>query len=135
MRKLKQFFGGVTAVLVIAVFALAALMGVLSLRQSSAVRDYRAQGFEMVKGCNGGAAVQADGQVIMIEQHLEEFGASPDADTNIVTQLRSALVVAREKARVLSEDCRRRGHRETYPWKTDWNTVNQALAAAEKLYR
>ena len=80
-------------------------------------------------------AVQADGQVIMIEQHLEEFGASPDADTNIVMQLRSALVVAREKARVLSEDCRQRGHRETYPWKTDWNAVNQALAAAEKLYQ
>ena len=56
MRKLKQFFGGVTAVLVIAVFVFAALMSVLSLRQSSTLREYKAQGFQIVRGCNGGAS-------------------------------------------------------------------------------
>ena len=81
---------------------------------------------------NGGAAVQADSQVMMIKQYLEDLTYPPVKDTNMVAQLQSALVVAREKARVLSEDCRRRGHRETHPWKTNWATIKQALTAFEK---
>ncbi len=64
----------------------------------------------------------------MIKQYLEEFSDS----TNMVAQLQSALVVAQEKARVLSEDCRRRGHCETYPWTTNWTVIKQALTAVEK---
>src|SRR5262245_60825092 len=129
MRIVKIFSIAVAAV--VAVGALA--IGLLSYRRSAAVREYEAQGFQMVEGCNGGAAVHADGQVLMIKQYLEEFAYSPRAkDTNMVAQLQSALVVAQEKARVLSEDCRRRGHRETHPWKTNWATIKQALTAFEK---
>jgi hypothetical protein len=115
---------------IVAVGALA--IGLLSYRRSAAVREYEAQGFQMVEGCNGGAAVHADGQVLMIEQYLKGFAYSPTKDTNLVARLQSALVVAQEKARVLSEDCSRRGHRETHPWKTNWATIKQALTAFEK---
>ena len=123
----------IVKILIIAVAAVVAVgalaIGLLSYRRSAAVK---AQGFQMVQGCNGGAAVQADGQVLMIKQYLEDLTYPPVKDTNMVAQLQSALVVAQEKARVLSEDCRRRGHRETHPWKTNWATIKQTLIAFEK---
>src|SRR5262245_14149232 len=114
MRIVKILIIAVAAAVAVGVLAI----GLLSYRRSAAVREYEAQGFQMVEGCNGGAAVQADGQVLMIQQYLEQIGNPSAEETNMVAQLQSALVVAQEKARVLSEDCRRRGHRETYPWKT-----------------
>jgi hypothetical protein len=128
MRMVKTLMIAVAAA--VAVGALA--IGLLSHRRSTAVREYEAQGFQMVQGCNGGAAVRADGQVMMIKQYLEDLTYPPVKDTNMVAQLQSALVAAQEKARVLSEDCRRRGHRETHPWKTNWVTIKQALTAFEK---
>jgi hypothetical protein len=127
MRPLKKFII-VVAVVAIGVLAVAVRAGSLSYRRAAAVREYRAQGFQMVEGCNGGAAVQADGQVLMIKQYLEEFLDS----TNMIAQLQTALVVAQEKARVLSEDCRRRGHCDTYPWTTNWTVIKQTLTAVEK---
>lgn len=128
MRTVKKLIIVVVAVGAIGALAVAVGVGLLSYRRAAAVREYKAQGFQMVEGCNGGAAVQADGQVLMIKQYLEEFSDS----TNMVAQLQSALVVAQEKARVLSEDCRRRGHCETYPWTTNWTVIKQALTAVEK---
>ena len=126
----------IVKILIIAVAAVVAVgalaIGLLSYRRSAAVREYEAQGFQMVQGCNGGAAVQADGQVMMIKQYLKDLTYPPVKDTNMVAQLQSALVVAQERARVLSEDCRRRGHRETHPWKTNWATIKQALTGFEK---
>ncbi len=86
----------------------------------------------MIEGCNGGAAVGADGQVYTIKQYLEELSDSTTKDTNLIAQLRGALVLAQEKARVLSEDCRRRGHCDAYPWKTNRATIKTALTAFEK---
>jgi hypothetical protein len=97
--------------------------------------EYRAQGLEMVDGCNGGAAVEADGQVYAIEQRLHDFADSPGVDTNAIVQLQAALVIAQEKARILSDDCARRGHRDSHPWKTNWAAIKQALTDSEKLCR
>ena len=135
MRTLKKIITVLVAVAALGGLGLAVSIGSLSLRRNLAAREYKAEGFQMVHGCNGGAAGEADGQVYTIKQHLEEFAGSPNSDTNIIIQLQSALVLAQDKARILSEDCRRRGHCETHPWKTNWVTINQALSAAEKLYQ
>jgi hypothetical protein len=114
MHIVKKLVIVVVAVAVVGVLAVAVRIGSLSYRRNVAVREYLAHGLEMVKGCNGGAAVQVDGQVFTIKQYLEEFADSPTRDTNTIFQLRSALVIAEEKARILSDDCRRRGHCETH---------------------
>jgi hypothetical protein len=98
------------------------------------VQEYEAQGLQMVEGCNGGAAVGAQGQVHTINQLLEDFADASERETNIVVQLQSALVIAQEKLRILGDDCRRRGHRDTHPWKTNWATIDQTLADAWKKY-
>lgn len=131
MRIVKKLGIVVVAVVAVVTLAVAAKLSSLSHRRNLAVREYEAQGFQMVEGCNGGAAVQADGQVYMIKQSLEEFSDYTAGDTNVIIQLQNALVVAQEKARVLSEDCRRRGHCDTYPWKTNWAIIKEALRASE----
>ena len=132
MRIVKASLIVVATVLAIGVLTVAVRIGPLLYQRAVAQREYAAQGLQMVQGCNGGAAVQADGQVMMIKQHLEELTYSPVKDTNMVAQLQSALAVAQKKAQVLSEDCRRRGHCESYPWKTNWIVVSQALTAFDK---
>lgn len=132
MRTAKKLVIVVLSVVAIGALAVGVRLGSLSHRRAVAVRDYEARGFQMVEGCNGGAAVQADGQVLMLQQYLEELTYPPVSDTNLVAQLQSALVVAQQKARVLSEDCSRRGHCDTFPWTTNWTVIKQALAAAEK---
>lgn len=133
MRILKQVFLVAAVMVTAGVLTLAALVGVSLHRRNVAVREYQAQGFEMVEGCNGAAASQADLQVYAMKHQLEEFADSPGGDTNLIAQLQNALVLAQEKARVLGEDCRRRGHCGTHPWKTNWITIKQALTASEKL--
>ena len=96
-------------------------------------RKYEAQGFQMVVGCNGGAAHSADGQVRTIKERLAMFANSPDVNTNVIVQLQSAYVVAQERARIMREDCGWRGHCETFPWKTNWATIKQALTASDKM--
>jgi hypothetical protein len=98
------------------------------------VREYQAQGFQMVDGCNGGAANGAHAEVYTLQRRLEDFADSPDLDTNVIVQLKSALAIAQEKERVLSDDCARRGHCGTHPWKTNWAIINEAMTASEKLY-
>jgi hypothetical protein len=132
MRTVKKLIIVVVAVVTIGALAVAIRIGSLSYRRATAVREYEARGFQMVEGCNGGAAVQADGQVLMLKQYLEDIAYPPVEDTNIVAQLQKALVVAQEKAQVLSEDCSRRGHCESHPWTTNWAVIKQALAAVEK---
>jgi hypothetical protein len=132
MHILKKCGIVIAAAVAVGVFALAARIGVLSFRENSIMRQYKAHGFQILEGCNGGAAVQAAGQVLTIKQYLEDFADSPTTDTNLIIQLQTALVIAEEKAKVLSDDCCRRGHRDSYPWKSNWATIKQALAAAEK---
>ena len=132
MRIVKTLLIVVAAVVAVGVLAVAVRIGPLLYHRAVAEREYAAQGLQMVQGCNGGAAVQADGQVMMIKQYLEEFSYSPAKDTNMVAQLQNALVVAQEEARVLSDDCGKRGHCESHPWKTNWIVVSQALTAFEK---
>ena len=132
MRIVKTLLIVVAAVVVVGVLAVAIRIGSLSYHRSVAAREYAAQGLQMVEGCNGGAAVQADGQVMMIKQYLEELTYPPVKETNMVAQLKNALTVAQEQARVLSDDCRRRGHCESHSWKTNWVVISQALTAFEK---
>ena len=127
MRIVKKLILVLGAAVAVGTLIVAVRIGPLLYRRAAAVREYEAQGFQMVEGCNGGAAVQANGQVLMLKQYLEEFSDS----SNLVAQLRSALVVAQEKVQVLDGDCRRRGHCDTYPWKTNWAVIKQALAAVE----
>ena len=132
MRIVKTLFVVMAAVVAVVVLAVAVRIGSLSYHRSVAVREYAVQGLQMVQGCNGGAAVQADGQVMMIKQYLEELTYPPVKNTNMVAQLQNALAVAQDEARVLSDDCRRRGHCESHPWTTNWVVVSQALTAFEK---
>jgi hypothetical protein len=88
MRVVKKLVIAVAAVGVVGALAIAAWLGPVLYRRAAAVREYRAQGFQMVEGCNGGAAVQADGQVLMIQQYLEQFSDS----SNLVAQLQGTLV-------------------------------------------
>jgi hypothetical protein len=97
--------------------------------------EYRAQGFQMVNGCNGGAANMATFDVFTLQQELNDVSDAPGVNTNLIVQLRNALVISQEKARVLSDDCTRRGHRETYPWKTNWAIVKEALTASRKVHQ
>jgi hypothetical protein len=132
MRIVKTLLVVTAAVVAVGALAVAARIGLLLYRRAVAEREYAAQGLQMSQGCNGGAAVQADGQVMMIKQYLEELTYASVKDTNMVTQLQNALAVAQEEAQVLSDDCRRRGHCENHPWRTNWVVVRQALAAFQK---
>jgi hypothetical protein len=123
------------SVLLFPILGFPAGIGSFLLGRSLVEREYEAQGFRMVVGCNGGAANAAAGEVHTLQQRLAEFADSPGADTNVIVQLRNAYVIAQEKARVLSDDCGRRGHCETYPWKTNWAAIKQALTASERLYQ
>ena len=125
MRTSKNIVIGAVVVGVVAVL-------VFSRGNDSLAREYKAKGFQMVDGCNGGAAVGADGQVHTIEQLLEHFADSTNRD--IIVQPQNALVVAKEEARVLGNDCSKRGHRENHPWSTNWATIKETLTVSEKLY-
>ena len=132
MRIVKKLLIVGVAVTAVGVLAAAVRLGLLSHRRAAVAREYEAQGFQLVEGCNGGAAVQADSQVYTIKQYLEAFSTATPKDTDLIAQLQSVLVVAEEKARVLSEDCRRRGHWENHLWQTNWAAISQALTAVEK---
>ncbi len=93
---------------------------------------YRTEGYRLVDGCNGGAANQADSDVYALKRLLAELADTPNADTNEIAHLKEILVRAQEKASVLSDDCRWRGHRDTYPWKTNWSGIRRELKAAEE---
>ena len=131
MRIVKTLLIVLAAVVAVGFFAVAVRIGPVWYHRTVVEREYAVQGLQMVRGCNGGAANQAEGQVMMIKQYLEQFVDST-TDTNIVLQLQKALVVGQEEARVLSDDCRRRGHCESHPWSTNWVVVSQALTAFEK---
>jgi hypothetical protein len=73
----------------------------------------------------------AEIDTFVISQRLEELTKSPSADTNRILQLQSAYAVAKENARLLSDDCRRRGHCDNHPWKTSWDSMKPALAGIE----
>lgn len=111
---------------------LAALCSIFAfpLSRSFAERSYRARGFQLVNGCNGGAANGADGQVHTLKMYLADL--AEENDTNDVANLQMALKVAEEKARILGEDCARRGHCENKPWKTNWVVVKETLSAYEE---
>ena len=94
---------------------------------------YKARGFKLVDGCNGGAANEAVGQVHTIELRLEALADSKLTNSNVNVRLQEAYTLAQEKARILRDDCRMRGHRENKPWKTNWITIRQALTASEEL--
>ena len=134
MRIVKKLVIAVLAVASVGALIVAVRLNSMSHRRAAAVREYEAQGFQMVKFCNGSAANGAHGEVYAIQERLEDFADSPGVDTNVIVQLKNALAIAKEKERVLSDDCARRGHCHTYPWKTNWAIIKEALTASEKLY-
>ena len=99
MRIVKTLLIVLAAVVAVGVLTVAVRIGSVSYHRSVAARAYAAQGMQMVQGCNGGAANQAEGQIMMIKQYLEDLTYPPVKDTNMVAQLQSALVVAQQKAR------------------------------------
>jgi hypothetical protein len=132
-RTSKKFI--IMTVVIAVLLGVAAATGSLLLRRDPVVRQYTAQGFQMVDGCNGGAANGARAEVYSLQERLEDFADSPTVDTNMIARLKRALAIAKEMEQVLRDDCARRGHRETHPWKTNWATIKEALTASEKLYR
>jgi hypothetical protein len=108
-----------------------AASGAALFRRAIQESSYRSEGYRMLEGCNGGAANQADIEVDAFERLLTEFKDTPNVDTNLVRELQRGCVLAQEKARVLSDDCRFRGHRHTKPWKTNWAEIKHILAAGE----
>lgn len=95
-------------------------------------RAYQAQGYIMVIGCNGGAAGEASGQIHTIKQDLEILIGDNNTNTQLIAELQRILPIAEEKERVLSADCGKRGHRETYPWKTNWAEIRRVIKASEE---
>ncbi|MGZ5527848.1 MAG: hypothetical protein ACXWJB_04180 [Limisphaerales bacterium] len=107
--------------------------GTLSILLSKymADRDYSKNGFQIVEGCNGAAANSAENDVYQLQRAMDQLNDS--RNTNILLQLKAAQMLAKEKANVLDADCRKRGHRENHPWKTNWSGIKQTLAAADKI--
>ena len=120
------------SLLLLPIGGLPALIGSFVVGRSLVEWEYKAQGIHMVDGCNGGAANQAYFEIHTLEQRLAELTNSPNADTNVVVQLQKAYLIAEEKERFLSDDCRRRGHCDAFPWKTNWGTIKQALTASDE---
>ena len=100
-------------------------------------KEYQAQGFQMVKGlkgCNVVEAGDASAQVYKLQERLIGFAHHRKEATNVIIQLKSAIAIAREKERVLNDDLDRRGDCDTYPWKTNWAMIEEAVTASDKLY-
>lgn len=119
------------SLLLVSLLGIPASMGARLLNRPVEEMAYAARGFKMVSGCNGGAAVGADGDVRTIEQQLEILSDDQSMNAILISQLRSVQAMAKEKARVLSEDCGKRGHRENHPWKTNWAEIRQVIRASE----
>ena len=126
------FLGILLSLLFVPIFGYPSTIASIVLGRILVERRYTAQGFQMIEGCNGGAANQADDQVRTIERRLQDFKGISNVGTNKIVQLQKAYVIAQEKALVLRNDCRNRGHRHTKPWKTNWATINQVLTATEE---
>ena len=92
---------------------------------------YKARGFQMVSGCNGGAANSAEFEIHEIDERLERLAGIPGVDTNVIIKLRNLRPIVQEKVRVLDEDCATRGHCENHPWKTNWSGIRQTLDLAD----
>lgn len=56
-------------------------------RRGQIESDYQAQGFQMVKGCNGGTATASREEVLTLQERLADFANSPGANTNVIAQL------------------------------------------------
>lgn len=95
-------------------------------------REYASQGLQLMQGCNAAAANQAEFRLFAIDDRLAELTNAPDVNAQQILQLRAARIVAQEAARVTSEDCRRRGHCDSHPWKTNWAAVKLALEDSDR---
>lgn len=112
-----------------------ALIGSILLGRSVVEWEYKVEGFQMVDGCNGAEANRAYFEVHTLEERLAELTNAPSTDNNLIVQLQKVYATAQEKRRVLSDDCARRYHCDTHPWKTNWATIDQALAASERVHQ
>ena len=108
-----------------------ALIGSFRLGRSLVEWEYKTQGFQMVNGCNAAAANMAEFDVFALSERLVEVTNSPISDKTQITRLQSVYVIAQDKARILSDDCRRRGHCDNYPWKANWLAIKPLLATSE----
>lgn len=88
---------------------------------------YKAQGFQIVEGCNGGAASQADFQVYEFRELLAMATNRSKLDTNLILEINRGLALAQEKAQVLDAECALADHRDLHPWKTNWVVVRPML--------
>jgi hypothetical protein len=86
----------------------------------------------LVQGCNAAAANRAKFDLYAIDDRLSELTNAPDADAKQILQLRAARTIAEEAVKLTDDDCRRRGHRDSHPWKTNWVAVKNALEDSDR---
>ncbi len=128
---------GKRVVAILVSIALPTLVGIpgmsiaIAFSKFESAMEYRAKGFQLVSGCNGGADNSATFELKQLDDYIERLGDAKN--TNLLAQLQSVRVIAKEKAKVLNADCGKRGHREDHPWKTNWVGIKKTLAAAEKV--
>lgn len=97
--------------------------------------QYLLRGLHVRHGCNAGAYHAAGNDIRLVERLLEWHNCEAPSDTNLVMQLQTALRLAREERDVIDEDCRRRFHCHTHPWKAEWNVIRPTIESGEKRVR
>ena len=125
--------GTLLSLLVVPTIALSVIKG-SSLSSHTFVKwKYKAEGLELVHGCNALAANMASFDVSILRERLAKLKDSPNTDSNQIVRVENAYATAQDKARILSDDCKRRGHRENHPWKSNWDTIKQVSAASRQV--
>jgi hypothetical protein len=135
IRRGRPVLGVVLSLFLVPVLGIPAVIVSIPYSRSLIEWQYLAQGFELVHGCNGGAANGAEFDVYKLQERLADLTGTPRAGKNEIAQLQEALALAQEKARVLNDDCGRRGHCDTKPWRASWSRIRQVIDASEEVAR
>jgi hypothetical protein len=101
--------GTLLSLLLVPTIGLPVLKGSLLVGHRFVEWQYKAQGLELVHGCNALAANMASFDVFIVRERLAELKDSPNADSNQIVRVENAYTAAQEKARILSDDCRGEG--------------------------
>jgi hypothetical protein len=119
----------VLSVILVPLISIGAMPIAMPLGNFISAQQYRAEGLQLVNGCNGAAANSAYFEVQKLGEYVERL--SDPKNTNLLAQLQSVRIVAEEKLKILNADCSRRGHRENHPWRTNWSEIKATLTNAE----
>ncbi|TAK98815.1 MAG: hypothetical protein EPO07_11510 [Verrucomicrobia bacterium] len=114
MKKALGIIGTVVAFLLV---AWCAYPGRILFNRWRIERSYKAAGYTMQPGCNGGWANQAMFKLYSLSNDLEEVQQATIPDTNELARLQREIVAAQKEFEFRNEDCRKRGHVDTIPVK------------------